>query len=62
MKRCFCGRCSLDVEDADLVVNGTPMCDVDCLRRAREEQSRIRHLARARIGGQYVTVQHARSI
>ncbi len=38
MKRCYCGRCELSTEDADLVVNGRPLCDPDCIFRARRER------------------------
>jgi hypothetical protein len=48
---CYCGRCSLDTQNADFVVNGKPLCDPDCITRAREQQ---RELRRHRVGGQQI--------
>jgi hypothetical protein len=49
VRNCYCGRCQLDTEDADFVVNERPLCDVDCITRAREAKRR-------RVGGQYIGV------
>lgn len=35
IRACYCGRCTLDVDSADYVVNGRPLCDPDCIKRAR---------------------------
>jgi hypothetical protein len=52
LRYCYCGRCQLDTEDADMVVNGRPLCASDCVQRARTMREDERE--RFRIGGQNI--------
>lgn len=54
VRRCYCKRCEMDTEDAEMVVEGIPMCDADCIHRARQNQQRSIALQHTRIGGSYI--------
>jgi hypothetical protein len=54
LKTCYCGRCQLNTEDTELVVNERPLCATDCISRAREQNRKLR---RYRVGGQMVGVR-----
>ena len=38
LSQCYCGRCSLNIEDAEYVVHGRPLCDPDCISHARRQK------------------------
>lgn len=42
VRTCYCQRCRMDTEEADLVVNHRPLCDPDCIKRARSERQQLR--------------------
>jgi hypothetical protein len=54
-KNCYCGRCALDTESADLVVNNRPLCDPDCINRARADRRAARDV---RIGQSWAFNEH----